>query len=206
MSFDNFLTEAGHVQFLVSGVTVFGNDRGLNANDYPASAPAVINNQNAPAGVRARVETGVRMEPVNITKYIVKNDLPWTQIVTGKYTVLNSITAMTLGAQVQGSYMDPTNDNELLPAIMPNLRSPNGIREAAGVLVTHSMLDRFPTTDTNSNRHRVSEMSKRFIGLWIPLLASRPLEDGVFRNAVPDNPGCAVCHDVMDPMAGTIEN
>ena len=32
--------------------------------------------------------------------------------------------------------MDPTNDNELLPAIMPNLRSPNGIREAAGVLVT----------------------------------------------------------------------
>ena len=102
--------------------------------------------------------------------------------------------------------MDPANDNEVLPAIMPNLRSPDGIREAAGVLVTQSFLDRFPSTDTNANRHTVSEMSKRFIGLYIPLLASRPLEDGVFRNAVTDNPGCAVCHDVMDPMAGALQN
>ena len=205
-TFDAFLTEAGHVQFLVSGVVVFGNNRGLNANDYPPTATAVINNQNAPAGVRARVEQGVRFEPVNIMKYIVKNDRDYREIVTGKYTVLNSITATTLGAQVQGTYMDPTNDNELLPAIMPNLRSPNGIREAAGVLVTQSFLDRFPSTDTNAHRHTVSEMSKRFIGLYIPLLASRPLEDGVFRNAVTDNPGCAVCHDVMDPMAGALQN
>ena len=205
-TFDAFLTEAGHVQFLVSGVVVFGNNRGLNANDYPPSATAVINNQNPPAGVRARVEAGVRFEPVNIMKYIVKNDRDYREIVTGKYTVLNSITATTLGAQVQGTYMDPTNDSELLPAIMPNLRSPDGIREAAGVLVTQSFLDRFPSTDTNAHRHTVSEMSKRFIGLYIPLLASRPLEDGVFRNAVTDNPGCAVCHDVMDPMAGALHN
>ena len=53
-SFDNFLTEAGQVQFLVNGVVVFGNDRGLDAADFPLAA-AVINNQNPPAGVRARV-------------------------------------------------------------------------------------------------------------------------------------------------------
>jgi hypothetical protein len=204
--FDAFLTEAGHVQFLVSGVTVFGNNRGLNAADYPPQAAAVINNQNPPAGVRARVEQGIRFEPVNILKYIVKGDRDYREIVTAKWTVLNSITATTLGAQVQGTYMDPTNDNELLPAIMPNLRSPNGIREAAGVLVTQSFLDRYPSTDTNAHRHTVSEMSKRFIGLYIPLLASRPLEDGVFRNSVQDNPGCAVCHDIMDPMAGALHN
>ena len=205
-TFDAFLTEAGHVQFLVSGVVVFQNNRGLNAADFPPQAAAVINNQNAPAGVRARVETGVRFEPVNIVKYIVKNDRPWSEIVTGKYTVLNSITATTLGAQVQGTFMNPADDNEVLPAVMPNLRSPNGIREHAGVLATHSFLDRFPNTDTNANRHRVSEASKRFIGLYIPLLASRPLEDGVFRNSVTDNPGCAVCHDIMDPMAGAFQN
>ena len=74
------------------------------------------------------------------------------------------------------------------------------------MLVTQAFLDRFPSTDTNAHRHTVSEMSKRFIGLYIPLLASRPTEDGVFRNAVVDNPGCAVCHDVMDPMAGTLHN
>ena len=42
------------------------------------------------------------------------------------------------------------------------------------MLVTQSFLDRFPSTDTNAHRHTVSEMSKRFIGLYIPLLASRP--------------------------------
>jgi len=205
-TFDAFLTEAGHVQFLSSGVVVFQNNRGLNAADYPPSATAVINNQNAPAGVRARVETGIRFEPVNIMKYIVKGDRDYREIVTGKYTVLNSITATTLGAQVQGTFMNPADDTELLPAIMPNLRSPDGIREAAGVLVTHAFNDRFPSTDTNAKRHTVSEMAKRFIGLYIPMLASRPLEDGVFRNAVTDNPGCAVCHDVMDPMAGALHN
>ncbi len=48
--FDAFLTEAGHVQFLVSGVVVFDNNRGLDAADYPPQAAAVINNQNPPAG------------------------------------------------------------------------------------------------------------------------------------------------------------
>ena len=204
--FDAFLQEGGQFQFLSAGVVPFGNNRGLVAADYPASATAVINNQNAPAGVRARVGLGIQMEPVSIMKYVVKNDLSWKDIVTAKYTVLNSITATTLGAQVQGTYMNPADDNELLPAIMPNLRSPDGIREAAGVLVTQAFLDRFPSTDTNAHRHTVSEMSKRFVGLYIPLLASRPTEDGVFRNAVVDNPGCSVCHDVMDPMAGTLHN
>ncbi len=111
-------------------------------------------------------------------KHIVKNDRDFGEIVTAKYTVLNSITATTLGATVQGTYMNPADDNEVLPAIMPNLRSPDGMREAAGVLVTHAFNDRFPSTDTNAKRHTVSEMSKRFIGLYIPLLASRPLEDG----------------------------
>ena len=77
-------------------------------------------------------------------KYIVKGDRDYREIVTGKYTVLNSITATTLGAQVQGTFMDPADDTELLPAIMPNLRSPNGIREHAGVLVTHAFTRSFP--------------------------------------------------------------
>ena len=65
--------------------------------------------------------------------------------------------------------MNPADDNEFLPAIMPNCASLGGIREAAGVMTTHAMLDRFPTTDTNRNRHRVSEMSKRFVGCVYPV-------------------------------------
>ena len=132
-------------------------------------------------------------------------DRSWKDIVAGKYTVVNGVTAPLLGAQVQGTFMNPADDNEFLPAVVPNARL-GGNREQAGVMTTHAVLDRFPTTETNRNRHRVSEMMKRFAGVYIPLLASRPLEDGQFRVTVMDNPGCAVCHDVMDPMAAAFQN
>ncbi|MGH6611372.1 MAG: hypothetical protein ACRECQ_14075, partial [Burkholderiaceae bacterium] len=203
-AWEAFLTEAQHVQFLSNGVVVFGQDRGLNAADFPAQAAAVINNQNPPAGVRARVEAGVRSEPGNIMRYIVNSDRPWTEMVTGRYTVLNSITATTLGATVQGTYMNPADDNELLPATLPNARLGRN-REQAGVMTTHAFLDRFPTTETNRNRHRVDAVMKRFAAVYIPSLASRPLEDGQFRVTVMDNPGCAVCHDIMDPIAAAFQ-
>ena len=203
-SFDAFLTEAGHVQYLVNGVVVFDNDRGLDAADFPLAA-AVINNQNPPAGVRARFETTMRFEPVNLMKYIVKGDRSWKEIVSAKYTVLNGVTAPLLGAQVQGTFMNPADDNEFLPAVIPNARL-GGNREHAGVLAMHATLDRFPTTETNRNRHRVSELMKRYVGVYIPQLASRPLEDGQFRVTVMDNPGCAVCHDIMDPIAAGLQN
>ncbi|MEP6608169.1 MAG: hypothetical protein ABJA83_05770, partial [Burkholderiaceae bacterium] len=202
--FDAFLTEAGYVQFPVNAAVIFGNGRGLNALDFPMAA-AVINNQNPPAGVRARFETTMRMEPINLMKYIVNNDRSWTDIVTGKYTVVNGVTAPLLGAEVQGTFMNAADDTEFLPAVIPNARL-GGNREAAGVMTMHTTLDIFPTTDTNRNRHRVSEMAKRFINLYIPLLAARPLEDGQFRVTTMDNPGCAVCHDVMDPMAAGFQN
>ena len=203
-AFDAFLTEAGHVQYLVNGVVVFDNNRGLDAADFPLAAD-VINNNNPPAGVRARFETTMRFEPVNYMKYLVKNDRSWKDIVAGRYTVLNSVTAQLLGAQVQGTFMNPADDNEFLPAIIPNARL-GGNREHAGVLAMHATLDRFPTTETNRNRHRVSELMKRYTGVYIPQLASRPLEDGQFRVTVMDNPGCAVCHDIMDPIAAGLQN
>ena len=203
-SFDNFLTEAGQVQYLVNGVVVFGNDRGLDSADFPLAA-AVIDNQNPPAGVRARFETTMRNEPINLQNFIVKNDRNWKEIVSARYTVLNSVTAGLLGAQVQGTFMNPADDTEFLPAVIPNARL-GGMRETSGVLAQHAFLDRFPTTPTNRNRHRVSETMKRFAGVYIPLLSSRPLEDGTFRVTVMDNPGCAVCHDVMDPIAAGFQN
>jgi len=47
---------------------VFGNDRGLDPADFPLAAD-VINNNNPPAGVRARFETTIRNEPINMMKY-----------------------------------------------------------------------------------------------------------------------------------------
>jgi hypothetical protein len=203
-SFNRFLNDVGDLQFLPQGVVVFGNNRGLVAADWPAAA-AVINNQNVAAGVRNRFQLTIQREPINMQNYVVNNNRPWTDMVAGKYTVVNGLVAPLLGAQVQGTFMDPNNDNEFLPAYLPNARM-GGLREQAGVMTDHAYLDRFPTTDTNRNRHRVSETMKRFLALYIPELSSRPLEDGSFRLPIMENPGCAACHDIMDPMAGGFQN
>jgi hypothetical protein len=80
-------------------------------------------------------------------------------------------------------------------------------REHAGVLSTHAWLDSFPTTPTNRNRHRVNMMAGQFLATDVTALAARPIEDGTrFNVPVMDNPGCAICHDVIDPIAAGWQN
>jgi len=208
-AFDAFLDEAGEMTFLSRGVTVFGNNMGLNANDLPSAAD-VINNTNLAAGVRNRFQLAMQREPVALMKYIVENDKPWTDMVAGKYTVVNGLQAMYLNANVTGTFTDPTNapasDTEFLPATLPNQRLA-GDREHAGVVSTHAWLQRFPTTPTNRNRHRVYILHKQFLATDVAALAARPIDDGgSFKMPTVENPGCAACHSTIDPIAAGFQN
>jgi PKD repeat protein len=208
-AFDAFLDEAGEMTFLSRGVTVFGNNMGLNANDLPSAAD-VINNTNLAAGVRNRFQLAMQREPVALMKYIVENDKPWTDMVAGKYTVVNGLQAMYLNANVTGTFTDPTNapasDTEFLPATLPNQRLA-GDREHAGVLSTHAWLQRFPTTPTNRNRHRVYILHQQFLATDVAALAARPIDDGgSFKMPTVENPGCAACHSTIDPIAAGFQN
>jgi len=209
-AFDRFLDEAGEAMFLSRGVTVFGNNMGLNATDLPTAAD-VINNTNLAGGVRNRFQLAMQREPVELMKYIVKNDKPWTDMVSGKYTVVNGLQAQYLAAKVTGTFTDPTNapasDTEFLPATLPNGRLP-GDREHAGVISSHAWLQRFPTTPTNRNRHRTYILAKQFLATDIAALAARPIDDGgtTFKMPTVENPNCSVCHSVMDPMAAGFQN
>ena len=87
------------------------------------------------------------------------------EIVSARFTVLNGVTAPLLGAQVQGTFMNLADDTSFSPAVIPNARL-GGMRETSGVLAQHAYLDRFPTTPTNRNRHRVSETMKRFAATY----------------------------------------
>ncbi len=62
-------------------------------------------------------------------KYIVKNDKPWTDMVAGKYTVVNGLQAQYLAARVTGTFTDPTNapgQRHRGPAGGPAERAPAG--------------------------------------------------------------------------------
>jgi hypothetical protein len=204
-AFDAFLNEAGDTHFLTGSVVVYGNNRGLVAADWPTAAD-VINNVNIVDNARNRLQTAIRREPIELIKYIVKNNRPFTEAVNGRYTVANGVMAQYLSATVQGSFTDAANDNEWRPATLPSMRL-GGTREQAGVLSTHAWLDRFPTTPTNRNRHRVYIMAQQFLGTDVAALAARPIDDGgTFRIPTMENPGCAVCHDTIDPMAAGWQN
>lgn len=210
-AFDRFLDEAGDTWFLTRGVTVFGNNVGLNATDLPSAAD-VINNTNLAANVRNRFQNAMMREPIELMKYIVNNDKPWTDMVAGNYTVVNGLQAQYLAARVTGTFTvadpiaDATGDAQFLPAVLPNGRLA-GDREHAGVLSTHAWLMRFPTTPTNRNRHRVYQLSKQFLATDVAALAARPIDDGGnFKIPTMENPNCSVCHQVIDPIAAGWQN
>ena len=88
-AFDRFLDEAGMTQFLTLRVVTRGNG-GLVAADFPALA-------NIAQADTARFDAAVQQEPIELMKFIVNGDRPWTDAVQGNYTVVNGVLAQYLG-------------------------------------------------------------------------------------------------------------
>lgn len=197
-AFDRFLEEAGMTHFLTRRVVARGNNRGVVADDFPTLA-------NITGTDATRFDASLRREPIELMKFIVKGDRPWTDMVAGNYTVVNGVLAQYLGAQVDGTFVNAADDNEWLPARLPSRLGGN--REHAGVLSTHAWLDSFPTTATNRNRHRVYILAKQFLATDITALGMRAVDDsGQFRVPVLENPACTSCHNTMDPIAAGFQN
>jgi hypothetical protein len=196
-AFDRFLDEHGMTVFLTERVAPRDLARGLSAQDFP-EMKAIFADGTA-------FDQAVRREPIELMKYIVRTERPWTEIVSADYTVVNPILAKYFKARMRENFVNPSNASEWRPAQIP---APNGaIREHAGVLSTHAWLDSFPTTPTNRNRHRVNMVARQFLATDMTALAQRPIDDSrPVTVPVVQNPACAVCHDVMDPMAAAWQN
>ncbi len=206
-AFNSFLDEVGDTHFLPQGVTVFGNNMGLNATDYPSVTDLITGDNGFSETVRNRFQNSARREGVELLKYIVKADRPWTDMVSGQYTVMNGVMATYMAASAVGPFNNLDDDTEWRVGTWKSERL-GGVREHAGVLSTHAWLQRFPTTDTNRNRHRVFMMAKQFLGTDMTALAARPIDDGAGKFLVPwiENPDCNVCHNIIDPMAAGFQN
>lgn len=80
----------------------------------------------------------------------------------------------------------------------------------AGLLTSQIFLNRYPTTDTNLNRHRAWSYFQNFLGVDILALADRrgdpaEAELGSDQPTI-DDANCSVCHNVMDPVAGLFQD
>lgn len=203
---DAFVYRAGHETFLSAGAAWIDSGNGLSSTDFPAIATLT-------AAEKSAANDAVRKEPVFLLQYLVGNDKPWTEVLTADYTVMNPPLAKAVGAKlVSGSFVNAADAKELRPVRIPQVaasRYPGKAFAHAGVLSTNAWLSRFPTTDTNRNRHRAAKVYKQFMGLDIEALAQRPLDDSKNGNyLVPtmQNPNCMVCHTIIEPVAGAFRD
>lgn len=142
---------------------------------------------------------GVARQPLELLVHIVKNNLPYTELLTADYTMVNPFSAQSLG--VDADFANPDDYNEYVPARIPGLPH-------AGALTSAVFLNRFPTTDTNRNRHRSRMLYEFFLATDVQALGNRPVDATAItgHNATLNNPECTVCHEVIDPVAGSFKN
>jgi Protein of unknown function (DUF1588) len=141
---------------------------------------------------------GVARQSLELIVHVVRNELPFTEILTADYTMVNPFSAQSYGIEANfetGAY------DEFVPAKIPGIPH-------AGVLTNTIFMNRFPTTPTNRNRHRARMVYDMFLATDVLRLGERPIDatgDGIV-NPTMNNPSCTVCHQVIDPLAGALQN
>jgi len=192
-------------------------ERRLDAGvgDVFNNAPQLYNDKYGGYSTENRNWTtaSVTQEPLRFIEYVVRNRLPFSDVVSGNYVVANPFTATLYGLP---------HDKPLAPesflewkridfAPVQN-RAANDDTPAAtfgvpvaGVLATPAFLSRWETTPTNKGRKRARVVLKTFLATDILKFAQRPVDSTALtsvQNPTANSPMCSVCHTVIDPIAG----
>lgn len=157
-------------------------------------------NQDFLEGARMYTNDAVARAPLKLASHIVRNNLPFTEIVTADYMLVNPYSARAYG--ITGlQWEDPLDPTEFQPGQIPN-------HPHSGVMTDPMWLNRFPTTETNRNRHRSRMVYWFFLATDVLKLAERPLDVASINDHNPtvNNSNCSVCHATIDPIAGMLQN
>ncbi len=162
--------------------------------------------------LRENTNYGLSRAPIELIKYVVKNNLPFTEILTADYTMINPYSAVIYDNDAGDPDFPFNSDNIEANHDRDDFRPVNNIQQqdgtlvpAAGVIGTHAFLERYLSTSTNINRGRSFYVFNYFLGIDIESLASRDgLDLDNVIGSVPtfEDPQCTICHNVMDPVAG----
>ena len=172
---------------------------------------------------------GIARSPLELIAHVVENDKPYTEILTADYVMTNSMTAKSYGASTEFSQPDTAKEfrpSKILSYYRNNFSKTtefnihygtrvvssgnlHTIYPHAGLLNSRVFLRRYPTTAVNRNRARARWTFYHFLGVDIERSASRTTDPFALtdtNNPTMRNGACTVCHDLMDPVAGTFQN
>ena len=146
-------------------------------------------------GDEAAFSAAIGGEVPRMVGRIAAEDLPWTELVTGDWTMANEVLAQIWPLDY------PAGGTGWQAA-----RYTDG-RPAAGVLATNSMWWRYTSTGSNANRARANAVSRTLLCydyLSRPIEFDRNvnlLDEEAVNDALGANPACVNCHQSLDPIA-----
>ncbi|ASP40647.1 hypothetical protein CHH28_19125 [Bacterioplanes sanyensis] len=153
-----------------------------------------------------RTNEALAMAPLQLIRYIVTSERPYTEVLTADYIMVNPYSNDVYNTGV--SFANDQNEDDWRPARITSGYS-LGPLPHAGVLSSQMFLARYPSTDTNRNRARSRWAYYFFLGVDIEGLAVRSMDPDALadnNNPTMNNPACTGCHTVMDPVAGAFQN
>jgi hypothetical protein len=159
-------------------------------------------------------------EPYELIAHIVRNDLPFTEVVTADYIMVSPYTARGYGIfeGVRDRFKDPEDPFEYIPAKLKALTGRNGKTQESttgfyphsGLLSTFHYLRRYPSTETNRNRLRARMIYQHWLGVDVMALAPRSSDASAvaekFAKPTMEAADCVICHKSVDPLAGTFQD
>ncbi len=134
-------------------------------------------------------------EPLRILSTIAETDLPYTEIVTGQWSMADE----NIGRAWPTDYPDEATGWQKVRY--------TDERPAAGILSTNGLWWRYMTNGSNANRGRANAISRILLCedyLGKPIEFDRSvnlLDQGAINDALKTNAGCLACHSTLDPLA-----
>jgi hypothetical protein len=225
------LREGFNDVFLTAGVdgnadqTVLSYEHFPNRHWYQKFDLSHVGDEKAQTQARYKLAADYRKalldEPMRLIEHVVRNNKPFTEIVTADYVMVSPYTARGYGIydDLKPRFKNPDDPTEFIPVRLKalvgrskdqNQDSATGFYPHAGLLSTFQYLTRYPTTETNRNRLRARMYYQNFLGVDVLELAAR-VSDAASATAkykVPtmEAAECVVCHRTLDPVAGLFQD
>ncbi len=162
----------------------------------------------------------LRREPLELLRYIVREDRPFTEILTADYSLVSPYSARGYGVfeTLREQFQNPDDPFEYIPTRIPALTgrdgkvqpTDDGLYPHSGLLTMFQYLRRYPTTETNRNRLRARMYYQHFLGVDVMNLAPRVSDaaaiEAQYKIPTLEAAACVVCHRTIDPVAGLFQD